>query len=399
MMTIKRGMEKYALGLAGLAMGAIFLTGWQITTSKRAHAVTPAAAEPAVPVTTAPVQVKDFPVFLNGLGTVQALNTVEIKAQVNGTLVALPQPEGQEVHKGDIIAEIDPRPYKAALDQAMAQRDADTATLRSAQLDLARYKNLAKSNFAPVQQVDDQQATVGKQTAAISVDNALIETAQINLGYCVIRAPFDGRVGLHQTDVGNLIEVASQTGIISLTQDKPISVVFTLPENDLARVQAAQARGAVPVQTSIAQSDKGNGQPTATGTLLTPNNTIDPTTGTISLKANFDNQDDHLWPGQFVNVRVRVETLHNAVILPVTAVQHGPDGTFVYVVKPDQTIAQVGIETEYQDDTEAVVNKGLTGKEAVVTSGQSRLSPGVRVAVNSPANGPPGTAQAANSTD
>ena len=196
-----------------------------------------------MPVTTAPVQIKDFPVFLNGLGTVQALNTVEVKAQVNGTLIALPQQEGQEVHKGDIIAEIDPRPYKAALDQAMAQRDEDTATLRSAQLDLTRYRNLAKSNFAPVQQVDDQQASWTSRSRRSIVDNAMVETAQINLGYCVIHAPFDGRVGLHQLDVGNLMEVASQTGIISLTQDKPISVVFTLPENDLARVQDAQAKG------------------------------------------------------------------------------------------------------------------------------------------------------------
>ena len=255
-----------------------------------------------MPVTTASIQIKDFPVFLDGLSSVQALNTVEIKAQVNGTLIALPQPEKPgNMRKGDIIAEIDPRPYKAAFNQATAQRDADMATLRGAQLDLTRYKSLAKSSFAPVQQVDDQQAAVDKQIAAISVDNAMAETAQINLGYCVIRAPFDGRVGLHQLDVGNLVEVSSQTGIISLTQDKPISVVFTLPENDLAQVQDAQAKGPVPVQAV-----NGQGQArlmSRQGTLLTPNNIIDTSTGTISLKANFDNPDDRLWPGQFVNTQ------------------------------------------------------------------------------------------------
>ena len=357
--------------------------------SRRRHAQSP----PDVPVTTASIQIKDFPVFLDGLGTVQALNTVEIKAQVNGTLIALPQPEGREVRKGDIIAEIDPRPYKAAFDQATAQRDADMATLRGAQLDLTRYKSLAKSSFAPVQQVDDQQAAVDKQIAAISVDNAMAETAQINLGYCVIRAPFDGRVGLHQLDVGNLVEVSSQTGIISLTQDKPISVVFTLPENDLAQVQDAQAKGPVPVQAV-----NGQGQAhVETGTLLTPNNIIDTSTGTISLKANFDNRDDRLWPGQFVNTRVQIETLHNAVILPVPAVQHGPDGTFVYVVKPDQTVAQVAIQTGYQNDNEAVVTKGLSGHEIVVMSGQSRLSPGVRVAVATASNNPSAATQTASS--
>ncbi len=389
-MTIKRGMEKRIFGLIALATVACLLITWRLTASQAAAATDPPPL-PEVPVTTATVQTRDMPVFLNGLGTVQALNTVEIKAQVNGTLIAIPPKEGQEVHKGDIIAEIDPRPYQAALDQAMAQRNEDVATLRSAQLDLTRYKNLAKSQFAPVQQVDDQQATVDKQIAAIAVDNAMVETAQINLGYCVIRAPFDGRVGLHQLDVGNLVEVASQTGIISLTQDKPISVVFTLPESDLAKVQDAQAKGPVPVQALNTQDPDHP----ARGTLLTPNNTIDTTTGTISLKANFDNTDDRLWPGQFVNTRVQVDILHNAVVLPVPAVQHGPDGLFVYVVKPDQTVAQANIQVGYQDDNQAVVIQGLTANQTVVTSGQSRLAPGVKVKAT---NAPPPT-QTASGTN
>ncbi len=330
---------------------------------------------PQVPVTAEPAKVQDVPVFLDGLGTVQAFNVVQIKAQVNGTLVALPAKEGEEVHKGDIIAEIDPRPFKAALDQATAQKAEDTALLQSAQLDLQRFQQLAKQNFAPIQQVDDQQATVNKDVGAIAADEAMIETAQINLGYCVIRAPIDGRVSLYQVDAGNIIQTASQSGIVSITQDKPISVVFTLPETDLLRVQDAQAKGSVPVEVLAGDNDKL----LATGTLLTPNNTIDTTTGTISLKATFANADDHLWPGEFVNARAQVTTLNKAVTVPIVAVQHGPDGLFVYVVKPDDTVAQVTVQEGYQDNGRAVITKGLSGGENIVVTGQSRLSPGTRV--------------------
>jgi multidrug efflux system membrane fusion protein len=368
-------MPKRILGVLALVLllGAL-VWWWQEGTTGAAVAAD--QPPPEVPVKTARVQVRDVPVLLNGLGTVQALNVVEIKAQVNGTLIALPAREGQEVHKDDIVAEIDPRPYKAALDQAVAQRNEDVAMLRSAQLDLERYQKLAKQSFAPIQQVDDQQATVDKQVAAIGVDNALVETAQINLGYCIIRAPMDGRVSLYQLNVGNLVEVASQTGIVSITQDKPISVVFTLPEADLAQIQAARAKGDVPVQVTNGQDTKAV---IATGTLLTPNNTIDATTGTISLKANFPNTDNHLWPGQFVNTRVQVNTLNNAVTVPLPAVQHGPDGLFVYVAKPDGSVAQTTVKVGYQDDDTAVVTSGLSGQETVVVSGQSRLAPGIRV--------------------
>jgi multidrug efflux system membrane fusion protein len=359
--------------ILGLLFGAFI--GWRLINGlAAAHADDPAPI-PQVPVTTAAAQIQDVPVFLEGLGTVQALNVVEIKAQVNGTLIALPAPEGQEVHKGDIVAEIDTRPYKAALDQAIAQRAEDDAQLHSAQLDLQRYQALAKRNFAPIQQVDDQQATVNKLTAAVAADTAAIETAQINLDYCVIRTPIDGRVSLYQLDVGNLVEVASQTGIISITQDKPIAVVFTLPEADLGRIQSARAKGPVPVEVFASDQQKQ----LASGTLLTPNNTIDTTTGTIALKAIFANQDDHLWPGQFVNTRVQVDTLRNAVTIPAPAVEHGPNGLFTYVVKPDTTVVQTNLKVGYQDNGRTVVTEGLSGNETVVVSGQSRLAPGVRV--------------------
>ena len=245
------------------------------------------------------------------------------------------------------MPQIDPRPYQAALDQATAQRAEDAAQLQSAQLDLQRFQNLAKNQFAPVQQVDDQQATVNKLAAAIQADTAAIETAQINLGYCTIRAPINGRVSFHQTDVGNLIEVANQTGIVSITQDKPISVVFTLPEADLPRIQQAMAKAKLPV-TGVWHA---TARPRlADGELLTPNNAIDTTTGTIQLKATFANDNDALWPGEFVNARLRVDTLHQAVTVPIAAVQHGPNGLFVYTVKPDNTVQQQDVQVSYQDD-------------------------------------------------
>ena len=367
------------LGILGLVVAGGGFAGWRVMHDPRAaHAADPAPL-PSVPVTTAAVGVQDMPEYLDGLGTVQAFNVVQIKAQVNGTLLALPVREGQEVHKGDIVAEIDPTPYKAALDQAVAQRAEDVAQLQSAQLDLARFQQLAKRDDAPVQQVDDQRAVANKDVAAVALDNAAIETAQFNLNNCVIRAPIDGRVSLYQVDVGNLIEVASQTGagIVSITQDKPISVVFTLPEAELGQVQAARTNGAVPVEATNSQDSS---QVLSTGTLVTPNNTIDTTTGTIALKATFANQDDHLWPGQFVNTRVQVGTLRKAVTVPALAVQHGPDGLFVYVVKPDQTVAVASIQVGYEDAGRAVVTKGLSANQTVVVAGQSRLAPGTRVA-------------------
>jgi multidrug efflux system membrane fusion protein len=378
-------MKARRIGMFILVAGFCASGGWYLIHRSQAARADEPAPQPQVPVTTEAAKVQDVPVYLDGLGTVQALNTIQIKAQVNGTLVAIPAREGQEVHKGDIIAEIDPRPYKAALDQAIAHKAEDVAQLQAAQLDLKRYQNLAKQNFAPVQQVDDQQAPVNKETAAIQADEAMIETAQINLGYTVIRAPIDGRVSLYLVDAGNIIQTASQTPIVSITQDKPISVVFTLPEADLLRVQEAQAKGTVPVQVLSST----NNQLLSTGMLLTPNNTIDTTSGTISLKATFANADDHLWPGEFVNTRVQVETLHNAVTVPVVAVQHGPNGLFVYVVKPDQTVAVTSVQEGYQDNGRAVITQGLSGNDTVVVTGQSRLSPGTRVQAKAATDAPP----------
>jgi membrane fusion protein, multidrug efflux system len=342
------------------------------------HAAPP-PAQSGVPVTVAAVKQADVPVYLRGLGTVQALNTDEIKAQVNGELISLPVKEGQEVDPGDIVAVINPAPYKAAFDQATAQRAEDAAQLRSAQLDLARYQDLAKKGFSPQQQVDDQQATVNKLVAAMEADNAAIEAARINLNFCVIRSPIGGRVSLYQTDVGNVIEVATQTGIVSIMQDKPIAVVFTLPEADLPRIQDAMARGKLLVVAYTSDDTRKLG----TGSLLTPNNMIDTSTGTIQLKAIFPNDNDRLWPGQFVHARALVEALHNVPTVPLAAVEQGPDGLFVYTVQPNDTVKVQPVRVNYQDEKLAVVSSGLQPGQTVVIGGQSRLSEGARVAVES----------------
>jgi multidrug efflux system membrane fusion protein len=369
-------MLKYRTILATTILLAAGLAGWLTLGHQHLHAAVPPAAPPAVPVTTRAAEQHDVPVYLHGLGTVQAFNTVEIKAQVNGTLVSVPVHEGQEVHQGDLVAVIDPRPYQAALDQATAQQAEDQAQLQGAKRDLQRYQSLATHSFAPVQQVDDQRATVDKLTATIQADNAAIETARINLSFCTIRAPINGRVSLYQTDVGNLIEVSSQTGIVSITQDKPIAVVFTLPEADLPRIQDAMRNGKLPVEVYTGDEK----MKLADGTLLTPNNAIDTTTGTISLKATFANDEDRLWPGQFVNAHLLVDTLHNAVTMPVTAVVHGPDGLFVYAVQSNDTVQQQPVEVGYQDGGTAVITKGVQAGTQIVVAGQARLAPGTRVA-------------------
>ncbi len=377
----KRRFRLSLFAVAVLAAGGGF---WLLRRHDAVHAaVTADSAPPAVPVTAAAAKLADVPVYLTGLGTVQAFNIVEIRAQVNGTLIAIPVAQGQEVQKGDIVAEIDPRPYKAIYDQAMAQRAEDAAQLQSAELDLARFQSLEKRSFASVQQVDDQQATVNKLRAAIDADDAAIEAASINLGFCTIRAPITGRVGFYETDVGNLIEASAQTRILSITEDKPISVVFTLPEADLPRVQQAMTKGALPVLAYSADETTK----LAEGMLLTPDNAIDTATGTIRLKATFENRKDALWPGEFVNARLLIGTLHDAVTVPEAAIQHGPSGLFVYTIKPDHTVETRDVAVSVPDGSDTVVTSGLQAGESVVVAGQSRLAPGVRVAASFPGGG------------
>lgn len=358
-----------------MAAGKLHIAFFGAFCSLFVGAAAPARAADEIPVTVTTASQEDVPVYLDGIGNVQAFNTVSVRAQVDGVLIDLPAHEGQEVHKGDVIARIDPAPYQAALDQALAQRAEDLASLQSAQLDLDRYAKLAKNSYAPVQQVDDQRAVVAKDQAIIQADNAAIETAKIKLGYCTIRAPFDGRVGLYQIDVGNLITANGASPILTVTQDKPIAVVFTLPEDQLLQVQEARSQGPLPVIVM----DKATGRTIATGVLTTPDNTIAAATGTIALKARFDNADDHLWPGQFVDARLQVKKLTKVVTIPSISVQHGPDGLFVFFVRPDGTVAQVPVSVAYADSGRSVMSKGVAAGDVVVVGGASRLAPGLKV--------------------
>jgi multidrug efflux system membrane fusion protein len=337
----------------------------------------PAPPAAGTPVRVATVKLADIPVLLRNIGAVQAFQSVLIRARVDGTLDQIFFTEGQAVKIGDKLAQIDPRPYLATLAAAQAKKAADEAQLTNAKLDLARYQNLVRSNFASRQQVDTQTMQVAQFTANLQGDEANVASAQLNLDYTTITSPIDGRTGLRQVDIGNLIHATDPTGIVSITQIKPISVVFTLPQDSLPDVRSAMKTGTLPVfaYTSDDKTLLGTGQ------LLTPDNAIDQATGTIRLKSTFPNADEKLWPGQFVNVRLQVGTLSRVMTIPSEAVQRGPNGLFVYLAKPDMTAAVQPIEVGQDDGVTAVVTKGLDEQAQVVVSGQSRLQNGGRIAI------------------
>lgn len=333
----------------------------------------------AVPVTVAPAARKDLPVLLDALGTVQALNTITVRSQVDGILIEVAFTEGQEVRRGDVLARIDPRTYAAALAQAEAKLAQDQAALANSRLDLQRYIDLARSNGASRQQLDTQRALVAQNEALIQADQAAIDTARTQLDYTTIRSPVDGRVGLRQVDQGNLVRSGDANGLVVVTQVDPISIIFTLPQQDLPRILTAMREG--PVEVLVVNSD---GTTRATGTLLTPDNQVDQTTGTIKLKATFPNPNRDLWPGAFVNVRMLVSTIREAVTVPLVAVQRGPDGTYTFVLKEDNTVEQRPITTGFINSLDAVVTRGIQPDERVVTSGALRLNAGAQVQVIEP---------------
>jgi membrane fusion protein, multidrug efflux system len=333
---------------------------------------------PPVPVAAVAATRQDVPILLDALGTVQAFATVTIRAQVDGQLVEIAFREGQEVRQGDVLARIDPRVYQAALDQALAKKAQDEALLANARLDLQRYTQLARSDGVSRQQQDTQRALVAQYEAQVAADQAAIDNARTQLGYTTIRSPIDGRVGLRLVDQGNLVRAGDATGIVNVAQLRPILAVFTLPQQEIGRVLEAMERGEVPVE---ARTEIGAG-PVAHGRLLTLDNQVDPATGTIRLKAQFPNEDGRLWPGAFVSLRLRIDTLPGVTTLPLVAVQRGPDGPFAFVVKPDQTVEQRPLTLGLQTETIAVVRRGLQPGERVVTSGSLRLTDGARVAVS-----------------
>lgn len=352
---------------------------WRLTAS---HDQKPPAPPPEVPVTAAAATIQDLPVYLRGIGTVQALNAVEIHPQVGGILLQVAVTEGQDVHKGDVIAVIDPRPLKAALDRAQAQRTQDQAQLDNGRLDASRYQTLAARDFASRQQLDTQKSSVARLEGVVAADDASIEEAQINLDYSVVKSLLDGRVSLRRTDPGNLIQAnATGPGILSIAQVHPISIVFTLPETDLPRVRDAMAKAKLPV---LADSSDGQAE-LARGELQTPDNAINTSTGTMQFKALFQNQDNRLTPGQFVATRLQVDTAHG-VAVPHEAIQHSQDGLFVYAVKPDKTAEHRDVHVVFDDGKQTIVKDGVKDGEQVVTAGQTRIGPGTRLALN---NGTP----------
>ena len=331
---------------------------------------------PGVPVAVAAVVLQDLPIFVRGLGTVQAWRSVTARAQVNGYLDEINFHEGQTVHRGDLLAMIDPRPYLALLAQARAKQAGDAATLANYQLNYRRDSSLAHDQYATRQQADNDMALVRQFQANVQGDNAAIMQAQLNLDFCRIIAPIDGVVGFRLVDVGNLIQAGAATPIVTIQQIHPIAVVFTLAEQDLPRIEAARGQGSLPA-LALTSDEKTL---LDTGTLVTPNNAIDSTTGTISLKAVFDNPRGMLWPGQYVNVHLRLRVQRGAVVVPLAAIQHGPDGLYVYLVQPDDTVRDRPVSIGYQDDRMAMVTDGLSGGETVVLDGQSRLQDGTPVA-------------------
>jgi multidrug efflux system membrane fusion protein len=359
------------------AVGAVGYLGWQRLYGEdrtaQADAQRRGPARPAVQVKIAPVDKADFPVYLTGLGTVQGFNTVLVRSRVDGQINRIAFQEGQFVKEGDILVEIDPRPFQAVLDQAKANKAQDEANLANANLDLQRFTKLGE--FATRQQTDTQRSTVAQLTAQIAADTAAIENAQTQVDYATVKAPISGVAGLRQVDVGNIVNASTQTGIVTIAQIEPIAVIFTAPEEQLPDIKAALA---VAPPKTIALSTDGK-RLLSTGTLALINNQVDTTSGTIRLKAVFDNKDHALWPGQSVSTRLLVRTLKDATIAPDDAVQHGTEGLYAFAVNQDNKAELRKIKVGYSIDGRSVIDEGLSPGEQVITAGQYKVSPGTLV--------------------
>ena len=345
-----------------------------------------AKAPAPIPVSVATAGREDVPILVDGLGTVQALNTVPIHSQIDGKLIEITFTEGQRVKKGDELAKIDPRLFKAALDLAQAKKGQDEANLISAEKDLTRAKTLVARSFETQQTVDQQQAKVDALKASIAADEAAVETARTQLDYTIITAPIDGRAGIRQVDAGSIIHAGDSTPLVVLTQTQPSAVIFTLPETLLDPLRDAMSRGAV----EVTAFDQNNAKALATGRLLLIDDVIDQATATIRLKALFPNADERLWPGEFVNARVLLETRSNEITVPSVAVQRGPQGLFVWVIGPDGTAQMHVIKVGPPTDDVTIVTEGVDAGAQVVTEGHYKLQPGVKVAIT------PSTARAAS---
>ena len=343
-----------------------------------------------IPILVATAQQTDVPIYLDALGTAQASATVTIKPMVDGPLVEVRFREGQDVHTGDVLARIDPRSFQAALDQAMAKKKQDEATLANARVDLVRYQKLAATAYTSAQQADTQKALVAQLEAQVAGDQAQIDSARTQLSYTTITAPVDGRVGIRQVDEGNIVHAADPTGLVMLTTLKPISVLFTLPQQALGAVTQAMEAGTPEVLAVPQGSDPQDAKALIDrGALTVLDNQVDPSTGTIKLKATFPKDHLLIWPGAFINVRLKVETVHAATVVPPSAVQRGPQGPYIYVVNDDMTAARRSVTLGHEDASAAIVTAGVTPGERVVTDGASRLTDKAKVAIATPPGAAP----------
>jgi membrane fusion protein, multidrug efflux system len=332
-----------------------------------------------VPVVAGVVAQHDVPIYLTGVGTVIAYNTVVVHSQIQGQVVSINFTEGQTVHVGDLLAQIDPRPYQAQLDQVIATRDRDQAQLVNAQANLARYTQLGDKGWATPQLVDTQKAQVAQLQSAIKADEALIEAAQVQLTYTKLTSPIDGVVGIRQVDIGNIIHPTDPNGLVVVTQIEPISLIFTLPETDLPKIQQQQekTKGSLTVlaynQDDTIQLDQG--------TLGLVNNQILQTTGSIQLKANFPNKAHRLWPGELVNARLLLDTRHDGLTVAASVVQQGPKGAYAYVINPNNTVEMRPVTVAQISEGQALIDSGLKANEQVVVDGQYKLQPGTQVTI------------------
>ncbi len=339
-------------------------------------------ADTPVPVLVTAAKKDDVPVYFDGVGSSRALNTVTVRAQIDGKLMSVNFKEGQDVDQDFVLADIDPTIYRAQLDQAVAKKAMDEALLGNARIDLERYVKLTATNSATRQQYDTQKALVAQLEAQVQADQGAIENAKAILSYTRIIAPIAGRTGLRLVDAGNIVHAVDTTGIVVITQIRPIAIIFTLPQQQLAQVNRAFAQGALSVQ---ALGDD-NRSVVDRGKLVVVDNQVDQTTGTVKLKAEFPNESLQLWPGQFVNVKLLVDTLKDAIVVPTAAVQRGPNGTFVYIATDDNTVAVRPVTVSQQDDAEAVLVSGAAEGERVVTTGFAQLNDGTRISIGTPEN-------------
>jgi membrane fusion protein, multidrug efflux system len=377
-------MIRRAIGAAAVLTLTAIVTIWRLNIASDVPQAIAQTATPGVPVTAGTVAAQDVPIFLHGIGTVQAYNSVAIKSRVDGQIIRVDFKEGQDVKQGDPLFQIDPRPYQAALEQAQAARQKDEAQLAGAKQDLDRYAKLLGTGYQTRQSYDNQTALVAQLQASIKGDEAQIDTATLNLSYADIRSPIDGRLGARLVDKGNLVHAGDNTPLVMITEVKPIFVSFTLPQETLDDVREVQNKSPVLV---YAYSGDGKKQ-LAEGKLTLIDNSIDQATGTIHLKARFDNEKERLWPGAFVSVRVILSVREDAATVPSQTVQQGPNGYYAYIIKPDDTVERRVVDVSSIQDGIAVVTKGLSAGERIVVDGQYRLTEGVRVKPTVPQPGP-----------